>query len=157
MRGQEIVLKRDETAPQSDNAIMDPLDKFAFGPLNLLDKLFGAIKKAARPSRRGRFGRTFRVVIPQMDKGGLVSFYQCKNHLESHGVRTFNYAHDDRNMYLYVRESQRSQAEALLKGGELTPFGSKWKDRPRGRATGRQRPERETRRPRRQHVRNKRR
>lgn len=131
---QRIEMVRDETRIKP-NSVMDWLDKFVFGPLNLLERLFGAIKKASSPSKGGRFGKTATVVIPRADKGGSYSLAQCKSHLEDYGVKTFTYQHDDQNMYMEVRETQLNFAKWLLGNGEgLRHPKHAWKDGPRKQA-----------------------
>lgn len=128
---QRIEMVRDETRVKP-NSVMDWLDKFVFGPMNFLERLFGAIKKASSPSKGGRFGKTALVVVPPVDSGGSYTFTECKNHLEAYGVKTFTYQHDDQNFYLEVRETQLGFAKWLLNNGQgLRHPKSSWKNGPR--------------------------
>lgn len=96
--------------------IMDLLDDWVFGPLNLIDRLEGLFKAALY----GDMG--YRMTIPRVDKGGKHSLPNVQRTLKKYGVATYGCTHDANNMYFSVKKRQARWAEYILlhAGVELT-------------------------------------
>ena len=117
--------------------MMDILDDFIFGPLNLINRITGHIQIATRRGSRrqkqkhGRMAMT-RISIPRSDKDESVApFRLIIAHMEKHGVRTFSHTHDSRNFYLSVARNQESWFRWMYNGGQLRAPTRAWKDKRR--------------------------
>jgi hypothetical protein len=89
-------------------SIMDFLDDFVFGPLNLINRVEGLIKLAIYHDRG------VRLAIPREDKGGKHSLPEVRALLRKYGVDSFGCTHDARNLYFSVKQRQAAWAEYLL-------------------------------------------
>ena len=90
--------------------IMDFLDDWVLGPMNLIDRLTGLLYSAKEKDLG------YRMAIPRCDgdKGGEHTLNECEAILETYGVAIFSRTHDARNMYFKVKKRQAKWAEYLL-------------------------------------------
>lgn len=88
--------------------MMDWLDDFIFGPLNVIDRLDGWIRGAMY----GDFG--YKIIIPRYDKGGKHTLNECNALLNHYGVAVYGRTHDSQNMYFKVKKRQARWAEYVL-------------------------------------------
>ena len=88
--------------------IMDAIDDFVLGPLNLLDWLEGM--------GYALFYRDFgyELAIPRSDKGGKFSQNEMRDILRKYGVATYGRRFDSQNMYIRVKKRQARWAEYVL-------------------------------------------
>ena len=88
--------------------LMDAVDDFVLGPLNLIDWLEG-IGYAI-------FYRDFgyELTIPRSDKGGKFSQNEMRKILSEYGVATYGRRFDSQNMYIRVKKRQARWAEYVL-------------------------------------------
>lgn len=113
--------------------MFDILDDFVFGPLNFIDRIIGAVNRSISPSKGGRFGKTYRITVPRIDKGGKRTGREVMAHLKRHGVPAFGYGYNSKSTWFYVRETQRAWATWLYneKTQAMRTPKSNWKDRQR--------------------------
>jgi hypothetical protein len=88
--------------------MIDFLDNFVFGPLNLIDRIEGMFRLAARRDSGVQFG------IKRLDKGGKHSRPEARNLLKKYGVDTFGITHDATNLYFLVGRRQAKWTAYLL-------------------------------------------
>jgi hypothetical protein len=88
--------------------MIDFLDDFLLGPFNLIDRLEGLIRLAARRDTGVRFA------ILRMDKGGKHTRPEVRRMLRRYGVATFGITHDATNLYFLVGSRQAKWAAYLL-------------------------------------------
>lgn len=109
-------------------SIIDFLDNYVFGPLNLIDRAEGAVRLAARHDSGVRFG------VKRLDRGGQHSRPDVRRMLKRYGVDTFGITHDATNLYFLVGQRQASWAAYLLKNAGVEYSGGvSSKTRSRGR------------------------
>ena len=89
--------------------IMDFLDDFVAGPLNLIDRAEGLLSGL----RYGDMGHQF--AIKRVDKDGTHSLKECEALLSEYGIAVYGRTHDARNMYFHVKNRQAVWAEYVLK------------------------------------------
>ncbi len=89
-------------------ALMDLLDQYVFGPLNLLDRLEGLLS-AGRHRDAGH-----EIAIPRVDKGGKFSLNEVRDLLRRYGVATYGRRFDAHHMYIRVKKRQARWAEYVL-------------------------------------------
>lgn len=91
-------------------SLMDFLDDFVTGPLNLIDRAEGLLSGL----RYGDMGHQF--AVARMDKGGAHSLGECEDMLTEYGIAVYGRTHDARQMYFRVKNQQAVWAEYVLKG-----------------------------------------
>lgn len=89
-------------------SLMDYLDDYLLGPMNLLDVLEGVLHGI----RYGDFGYQF--IIPRADKDGAFTLNEARTLLKEYGVDTFWFGFDATNMYFRVKKRQARWAEYIL-------------------------------------------
>jgi hypothetical protein len=89
-------------------SIMDFLNDFVTGPLNLIDHTEWLISGL----RYGDLGHQF--AIPRADKGGAYNLNQVEEILKTYGVDVYGRSHDSKNMYFHVKKRQARWAEYLM-------------------------------------------
>lgn len=96
-------------------SILDILDDFVLGPLNMIDRLEGMIKGIMYKDMG------YQLVIPRYDKGGKLTLNEAEAILRTYGVEVYRRTHDSQNMYFNVKKRQARWAEYLLlhAGAEL--------------------------------------
>lgn len=90
-------------------SLMDFLDDFVTGPLNLIDRAEGLLSGL----RYGDMGHQF--AIARTDKGGAHSLNECEDMLKEYGIAVYGRTHDARQMYFRVKNRQAVWAEYVLK------------------------------------------
>ncbi len=88
--------------------LMDLLDDFVFGPLNLINRAEGLLRLLIYRDSGVRFA------ILREDKGGLHSLAQVRTILKRYGVVLFGCTHDAQCIYFTVKKRQADWAEYLL-------------------------------------------
>lgn len=88
--------------------MMDFLDNFVLGPLNLIDRAEGLV--------RGLWYRDpgYRMAIPRSDKNGRHSLVEVEDVLKRYGVVMYGRTHDSENMHFSVKRRQARWAEYIL-------------------------------------------
>ncbi|MBI1298275.1 hypothetical protein GC175_25355 [bacterium] len=96
-------------------SILDFLDDYIMGPLNIIDHLEGVLSGI----RHRDLGRQF--AIPRIDKGGPLSLNEVEEMLNRYGIVIYGRTHDAQHMYFHVKKRQAAWAEYLLlhAGAEL--------------------------------------
>ncbi len=114
--------------------MMDFLDDWVFGPLNWVDKFFGAFQillrnpHARNKQKYSRFN-TVQMVVPRKDKNQKnPGFHVVIQHLNKYGVDTYFYSHDSQNLYFRVRKNQETWARKLWNGERMWTPSRSWKD-----------------------------
>lgn len=87
---------------------MDLLDDLIFGPLNLINRAEGWLKRAAYRDAGVQFQ------IPRQDKGGRFSLPEVRQLLLHYGIDSFGCTHDARSIYFFTKQRQAAWAEYLL-------------------------------------------
>jgi hypothetical protein len=95
-------------ACDSGGGILDFLDDYIMGPLNLLDRLERLITGA----RFGDMG--YQIAIKRMDKGGKHSLSDVERLLKKFGVAVYGRTHDSQNMYFHFKKRQGVWASYIL-------------------------------------------
>ncbi len=90
------------------SSLLDFMDDFVLGPLNLLDWIEGFANAAIYQD----FGYEF--AIPRSDKGGAWTLNEMRCLLASYGVATYGRRFDSLNMYIRVKNRQARWAEYVL-------------------------------------------
>lgn len=109
-------------------SIMDILDDFILGPLDLIDELLAPVKL--------RSVRIDKIRIPRSDKTGGATLNETLDHLREHGVDCAPGNFNAREMTFYVRRSQRRWLNWLVRfdsDGAVTLVSAqkRWKDKRR--------------------------
>lgn len=99
------------------SSIMDLLDDFVLGPLNLIDRVEGLLMGLGYRD----MGRQF--TIRRLDKGGTHSLNECEGILKEYGVAVYGRTHDATNMYFLVKNRQADWAEYLLTAAGVEIIG----------------------------------
>lgn len=89
--------------------LMDFLDDFVMGPLNVIDRAEGLLSGI----RYGDIGHKF--AIARTDKGGAHSLSECEETLNRYGIAVYGRTHDAGRMYFRVKHRQASWAEYVLR------------------------------------------
>lgn len=89
-------------------SLMDILDDFVLGPLNLIDRFQGLTKGIIYRDLGYRFA------IPRIDKGGRFTLNEIEDLLKRYGVDVYGRTHDSQNMYFLVKRRQARWAEYLM-------------------------------------------
>ncbi len=90
------------------STLMDFLDDYVLGPLNLLDRIEGLLVGLWH----GDLG--YELAIPRADKDGDFSLNEVRALLAKYGVVTYGRRFDARNMYIRVKKRQARWAEYIL-------------------------------------------
>jgi len=90
------------------STLLDFLDDFVLGPLNLLDRIEGWVDAFCYRD----YG--YELAIPRTDKGGSFSLDDIRRLLIGYGVVTYGRRFDSRNMYIRVKRRQACWAEYVL-------------------------------------------
>lgn len=132
--------------------MMDFLDDFVFGPLNLIDRLHGLIRGIAY----GDLGHRFKILYA--DRGGHHSRAEIAAMLNKYGIATYGNTHDANCMHFLVKKRQASWADYLMRnagvalvGEPLTPgngmpkgeMPKAWADNPKPRKKAVRKPRRQ--------------
>lgn len=88
--------------------LMDFLDDFVMGPLNVIDRAEGLLSAI----RYGDMGHQF--AIARMDKGEAHSLNECEAMLHKYGIAVYGRTHDARCMYFRVKNRQAAWAEYVM-------------------------------------------
>ena len=103
-----IVLPNQEIRRYNMGTLMDLLDDYILGPLNLLDAFEGWLY-AVKYQDTG-----YELAIPCMDKGGKFSLNEVRALLRHYGIATYGRRFDAQNMYIRVKKRQARWAEYIL-------------------------------------------
>lgn len=90
--------------------LMDYLDRYVFGPMNLIDDFEGLIKGLL-------WGDTFRgeqIGIVCIDRGGTHTLHECEDMLSLYGIKIRRRKHDHHSMYATVTRRQKRWAYYVL-------------------------------------------
>ena len=89
-------------------SLMDFIDDFIAGPLDLIDKLEGILSGI----RHRDMGRQF--AIPRADKGGAHNLASVEEILGRYQIAVYGRGFDSKNMYFLVKNRQAVWAEYIL-------------------------------------------
>ncbi len=88
--------------------LMDFLDDYLLGPLNLLDYLEGLMQAVIYRDAGHE------IAIPRVDKGGAFSLNEVRALLRRYGIATYGRRFDANHMYIRVKKRQARWAEYIL-------------------------------------------
>lgn len=88
--------------------ILDILDDWIMGPLNVLDRL----ERVVTGVRFRDMG--YQLAIPRCDKGGEFALSDVSRLLKKYGVAIYGRTHDANHIYFHVKKRQARWAEYLL-------------------------------------------
>lgn len=88
--------------------LMDFLDNFIFGPLNLINRLEGLVRLGYYQDSGVRFA------LLRLDKGGTHTLPEVRSLLHRYGIVLFGCTHDAQCIYFTVKKRQATWAEYLL-------------------------------------------
>ncbi len=89
-------------------SLMDLLDDYLFGPMNLINQFEGVFKLLLAQNRGVRFA------ILRQDKGGEHSLREVQELLRRYHIDTFGCTHDAKHLYFLTKARQASWAEYIL-------------------------------------------
>lgn len=101
---------------QSHMFLLDLLDDFILGPINLIDRIEGCIKGMYYRDRGHKIG------VKRYDKGGKYALREIEQLLNKYGVVIYGRTYDSQHRFFFVKRRQAVWAEYLLlhAGVEIT-------------------------------------
>lgn len=97
--------------------MMDFLDDWIFGPLNLIDRLHGLIRGVAY----GDLGHKF--TVRYADRGGHHSRAEIEAMLKKYGIAVYGRTHDANCLHFLVKKRQASWADYLMRNAGVAVVG----------------------------------
>lgn len=111
-------------------SIMDFLNDFVTGPLNVIDKIEGVISGV----RYGDMGHQF--AIRRGEKGGQHNLVEVEHILRKYGIAVYGRGHDSQRVYFRAKNRQAEWAEYVLLRAGVELLSSPVESRNAGWASG---------------------